>query len=128
VTVRCARGTRRSLRTILKSSFFLLSKTQDFWKRISLNRESSYSWEVLIGKIAENVTGRHLQKEIAAEIFGDGGRIMPADTVCNVVREIARNELRGPHGSSVYVADVNRFRLFQIAQMRNGVANSLPPA
>ena len=94
--------------------FVLLRKTQDSWKRISFNRESIHSGEVLFGKIAENVPGRHLKKEIAAQLSGNGGGIVPADTVCNVVREIARDELRGPHGSRVYVTDVSHFRVPQL--------------
>jgi len=46
--------------------FVLLRKTQDSWERILFNRESAYSREVLFGKIAEDVTGRHLEKQIAA--------------------------------------------------------------
>jgi hypothetical protein len=45
---------------------FLVSKTQDSWKRISFNREGRYFREVLFGKIAEDVTGRHLKKQIAS--------------------------------------------------------------
>jgi hypothetical protein len=46
--------------------FVLLRKTQDSWERILFNRESAYSREVLFGKIAEDVTGRHLKKQITA--------------------------------------------------------------
>src|SRR5271154_6775752 len=91
--------------------FVLLRKTQDSWERILFNRESAYSREVLFGQIAEDVPGRHLEKQIAAQLFGNRGGIVPADTVRNVVREIARAELRGPHSSGVYVADVNHFWL-----------------
>src|ERR1700679_2680599 len=94
--------------------FVLLRKTQDSWERILFNRESAYSREVLFGKIAEDVTGRHLKKQITAKLFGDGGGIVPADPVRNVVREIARDELRGPHSSRVYVTDVSHFRVPQL--------------
>ena len=94
--------------------FVLLRKTQDSWERISFNRESIDSGEVLFGKIAENVPGRHLKKEIAAQLFGNGGGIVPADTVRNVVREIARDQIRGPHSSGIDVADVSEHWLLQL--------------
>src|SRR5580658_1238932 len=94
--------------------FFLLRKTQDSWKRISFNRESIHSGEVLFGKIAEDVPGWHLKKEIAAELFGNRGGIVPADTVRNVVREIVRHQIRGPHRSRVDVADISDHWLLQL--------------
>ena len=100
--------------SLLGSSFFLLRKPQDSWKRISFNRESLHSGEVLFGKIAENVPGRHLKEEIAAQFFGNGGGIVPAHTMRNVVREIARDQIGGPYSSRVDVADVSEPWLLQL--------------
>src|SRR5258708_6890693 len=100
--------------SLLESSFFLLRKTQDSWKRVSFNRESIYSGEVLFREIAENVPGRHLKKEIAAQLFRNSGGIVPADTVRNVVREIVRDQIRGPHSSRVDITDVSEHWLLQL--------------
>src|SRR6202050_3825391 len=91
--------------------FVLLRKTQDSWERISFNRESVYSWEVLFGKIAKNVAGRHLNKEIAAQLSGNGGGIVSVDTARHLVREVAREELRRPHSSRDDDADVSELWL-----------------
>src|SRR5450631_184524 len=92
---------------------FLLGKTQHAGKDISFHGKSVDSRHILPGKIAKNVARRHFKKEIAAQFPGNGGCIVPADTMSDIVREITRNELRGAHGPRVHVADVGHLWLSQ---------------
>src|SRR5277367_2961598 len=63
--------------------------------------------EVLIGKIAESMSRRHLKKKIAAQFLEYCCRIVPADTVRNVIYQIARNCFLGAHGSCVHISNVS---------------------
>ena len=92
---------------------FLLGKAQHAGQDVFFHGESVYSRQVFFGKIAKNVARRHFKKEITAQFSGNGGGIVPANTVSDVVREISRDELRGAHGSRVHVANVGQLWLSQ---------------
>src|SRR5271163_1603702 len=84
-------------------------ESQNVSEEIRCDDRSGNAGNVFFHEVGQSVAGRHFKEEVAAQFLRDYRRIMPANSVGNVVRQISCHCRRGAHSSSVDIRNIRKF-------------------